>query len=293
MPVAAAEVVRSPTGLATVSLFDHLMLVVDPRQRRSPSFPARSILGLAICAVLCGARGYAAIASFAAGRSRGELAALGFPDGKPPSESTIRRFLQRLDAGMLERLAGAWLTAQAQEREGRLAMAVDGKSLRGAAIGADAVPQLLSAVVHGSGITALQLAIVGGDEIGAARRLLARLETENAIFTFDALHTQRETARTVVEQAGGDYLMTVKGNQPNLRWEIENSGALAASPSARRGRQEPRPRRDENLRDDRYAAGGARLPVCAPGVPRRTRDPAARLGEGPIGDRLRHHEPRA
>lgn len=270
MPVAAAaEVVRSPSGLASITLFDHLMLVVDPRKKRGSPYPARGILGVAVCAVLAGARGYAAIHGFAASRSREELLALGFRDGKPPSESTTRRVLQKLDPGLLERLVGAWLAAQVQDGT-RLAMAVDGKSLRGAA-SAGVASQLLSAVVHGSGVTALQMAVESGDEIGAARKLLCRLDAENTVFTFDALHTQRETATTVVERAGGDYVMTVKGNQPTLKWEIEHSGALAVSPSARGRQQGTRASGDANSASDGRAAAVTRLPVRAPSVSHRTR----------------------
>ncbi len=36
----------------------------------------------------------------------------------------------------------------------------------------------------------------------------------------DALHTQDETARQVVQEAGADYLLTVKANQKQLRKTI-------------------------------------------------------------------------
>ena len=36
-----------------------------------------------------------------------------------------------------------------------------------------------------------------------------------------ALHTQDETARALVLEHGADYLLTVKGNQPTVREQIE------------------------------------------------------------------------
>jgi len=38
---------------------------------------------------------------------------------------------------------------------------------------------------------------------------------------FDALHTQRKTARYIVKEKKAHYLFTVKGNQPTLKADIE------------------------------------------------------------------------
>ena len=83
------------------------------------------------------------------------------------------------------------------------------------------------------------------NEIPAARRLLARLELTGRMVALDALHTQHETARAIVQEGGGDYLFTVKDNQPTLRATLEsllpapgglatgsarNTGAMASPP---------------------------------------------------------------
>lgn len=56
---------------------------------------------LAVCAVLAGARSYAAIAEWAADAGEDTLARLGVA-GRVPSQSTIRRVLRRLDADAFE-----------------------------------------------------------------------------------------------------------------------------------------------------------------------------------------------
>src|ERR1039457_2527505 len=65
------------------------------------------ILGLAVCAVLAGARSFTAIAEWAADADQATLDALGVP-GVVPCESTFRRTLQDLDADALDDAAGTW-----------------------------------------------------------------------------------------------------------------------------------------------------------------------------------------
>ena len=50
----------------------------------------------------------------------------------------------------------------------------------------------------------------------AQKELIPSLDLEGSLVSLDALHTQDETARTVVLEAGGDYLLTCKKNQPTL-----------------------------------------------------------------------------
>ncbi len=58
------------------------------------------------------------------------------------------------------------------------------------------------------------------NEIPAARELLNKVDVAGKTVVFDALHTQQETARSVVFEGGGDYVFTVKNNQQGLNKEI-------------------------------------------------------------------------
>ena len=64
------------------------------------------ILGLALCAVVAGARSFTTIAEWAGDADEQTLHLLGVR-GAVPSESTFRRTLQRLDADAFDGLAGA------------------------------------------------------------------------------------------------------------------------------------------------------------------------------------------
>ena len=107
--------------------------VADPRRRRGVRHRLAVIMVLAVCAVLAGARSYAAIAEWAADAGEDTLARLGVA-GRVPSESTIRRVLQRLDADAFDVLAGRRAAQRTTPQPGtRRLIAVDGKTLRGAA----------------------------------------------------------------------------------------------------------------------------------------------------------------
>jgi DDE_Tnp_1-associated len=84
-----------------------LAKVTHPRHRRGVRHRLAVVLGLAVCAVLAGARSFVAIAEWAADADEETLARLGVT-GAVPCESTIRRALQRLDADAFDDLAGRW-----------------------------------------------------------------------------------------------------------------------------------------------------------------------------------------
>jgi hypothetical protein len=106
----AGEAGAEQPGLLAV-----LATVADPRARRGVRHRLTVILGLALYAVVAGARSFTAIAEWAADADQQTLRVLGVT-GRVPSESTFRRTLQRLDAGAFDDLAGAW--AQQATRPG-------------------------------------------------------------------------------------------------------------------------------------------------------------------------------
>jgi predicted transposase YbfD/YdcC len=182
-----------------------------------------TILGLAVCAVLAGARSFTAIAEWAADADEATRAELGAA-GVVPCESTIRRTLQRLDADDFDRRAGRWAQQRTMPAPGRRRLvAVDGKTLRGSASGADPGQHLLAALDHTHGVVLGQVDVQAKtNEIPMLPTLLDRIDLAGAIVTADAMHTQREHARYLVAQRGAHYILTVKGNQPSLHAQLKN-----------------------------------------------------------------------
>jgi predicted transposase YbfD/YdcC len=207
----AEEAADDPPGLLAV-----LGRVADPRHRRGVRHRLAVILGLAVCAVLAGARSFTAIAEWAADADAETLARLGAA-GAVPSESTFRRTLQRLDADVFDDRAGQWAQRRTAPGPGaRRVIAVDGKALCGSRHGGDGGRHLLAAFDHAQGVVLGQLEVgATTNEIPLFTALLDRIEIADAVITADALHAQREHAR-YLSRRGGHCVITVKGNQPGL-----------------------------------------------------------------------------
>jgi predicted transposase YbfD/YdcC len=186
-----------------------------------------AVLAMATAAVLAGARSIAAIAEWAADAPQPVRAALGAHHHAPghftvPAEATIRRTLARLDADALAAAVGAWLadrepSGPAASR--RRAVAVDGKTLRGArAVGGDGRPLHLLAAMDHTGRAVLAQRQVGGapEEVCAFQPLLAPLDLADVVVTADALQTHPDAAEFLVAAKGAHYLFVVKDNQPTL-----------------------------------------------------------------------------
>ena len=77
------------------------------------------------------------------------------------------------------------------------------------------------------------------NEIPAARRLLARIPIANRLVSLDAMHTQHQTAGQIVIEAGADYLLTLKDNQPTLLETAQTLVPSAFFPSGPGGGQSP------------------------------------------------------
>jgi len=212
-------------------LLELLRTLPDPRKRRGVRHPLVCIVAIATCACLAGARSFEAMAQWAQELSRDALKRLGGKRPTPPSEKCLRRTLQRLDVGVVDRQLGGWLARQ-NLLTGK-GIAIDGKTLRGAHDGDQPAPHLLSAVGHQEGLVLAQHSVgENTNEIPCVKPWLDPLNIEGAVVTGDALHTQTETARYLIEDKKADYLFTVKDNQPTLKQDIADLRLGAFPPAA-------------------------------------------------------------
>ncbi|MEU6369920.1 ISAs1 family transposase [Streptomyces sp. NPDC046931] len=209
--------------------------VPDPRTANGRRHPLRFVLALAACAVLAGAKSLTAIAEWAADAPTAVLSALGGPDREPtgptaPAEATVRHVLQRVDGDALDDAIGTWLAARDPERPGlgeapgerrRRALAVDGKTVRGARRTASVQVHLLAAMTRTGLVTAQRDVGSKTNEITVFRPLLAPLDLTDTVVTFDALHSQTEHARFLVEDKQAQYIAVIKANHPTLHQELK------------------------------------------------------------------------
>jgi len=197
-------------------LVELLASVPDPRHPRGVRHSLPGLLAVAVAAVACGARSFAAIGQWVGELDADLLAALGIGRGKAPSESAIRRAFTRLDAAKLDAVLGSWMWTRTRVVDQRRVIAIDGKTVRGARTHDTTAPHLVAAYDHGHGVVLGQLAVAAkSNEIPAVRTLLATFDLAGVVVTVDAMHTQSDTAQLIVD-GGGDYVFTVKGNQPKL-----------------------------------------------------------------------------
>jgi len=202
-------------------LLDLLSQVPDPRKRRGRRHPLAGLLAVGIAAVIAGSRSFAAIGQWAADAGPGTLAVLGAARG-PADESTFRRAFSLVSADVLDRVLGAWLWTRAVQAGGRLVIAIDGKTVRGAKSKGGKAPHLVAALAHGIGAVLGQVAVEAkSNEIPAVRELLkAFADVAGAVFTIDAMHTQTDTAKMILARRA-DYVMTVKANMPALYKQLK------------------------------------------------------------------------
>ena len=202
-------------------LMEQIRRITDPRMRRGIRHSLEVVVGIAVCAVICGARSYRGIGDWAQGLAVEALRRFGSSRGKPPSEPTIRRVLQAIDTEAFDWKLGQWLLGR-QMLSGK-ALAIDGKTLCGSRDGENAPVHLLSAVVHKEGIVIAQKHVdVKTNEITRVQPLLDPLDLEGVVVTADALLTQKDIAHYIVKQKKADYVFTVKGNQQTLLEDIRD-----------------------------------------------------------------------
>ena len=211
---------------ALPELLDVLGDVVDPRARRGVRHQLVTILAVSICAVTAGARSLVAIAEWAADLPADVARALRLERQSPPCESTIRRVLGRVDGDGLDLVLSRWIAARLPPEQPRRAVAVDGKTVRGARTnGSDGEPagparHLLAVIDYDSRVVLGQVEVDGKtSEIHRFGPLLDGLDLREVVVTADALHTQRGHVDYLVSR-GAHWILTVKGNQPTLRRQL-------------------------------------------------------------------------
>src|SRR5215203_5429362 len=231
-----ASLDREAVPRVALSLVEAFAEIPDPRHARGIRHGVLAIVLLGACAVLTGARSFAAIAEYAHDTGRAILDLLGVGTVVPHA-CTIRRVLQDLDPDAVEAAMRTWALAQLADRpapdgvpvrEQRQVLALDGKTVRGAHIatstdtdagsggGGYRQPHLVSVLDLASGVVLGQVTVAEkSSEIAAFTTLLDDLDLTDVLITADAVHTNRNHA-DYLHGRGGHYLLTAKLNQPTL-----------------------------------------------------------------------------
>jgi len=214
------------------SLLEVFRHAPDPRDSNT-RYRTGPVLTLVAMALLAGRRDLAEIARFATTLTHPQRRQLGLPLKKGtrafyqvPGYGVFYQMLTRMDPEAFATRLTGWLL----NRAGTLpqALALDGKMIRDhiglltLAQHEDGAPQALAVYDQKEGTQRC--------EQSASVALLEKLPAlDGKIITADPLHCQRKTAALIVEK-GGDYLLQIKGNQPNLLRQARALDALKDTP---------------------------------------------------------------
>lgn len=208
------------------SLFEMFKGIDDPRTEKGRRYPLACVLSIATAAVLCQARDYQGIADFSQSLTkpqRRRLRCWKHPVTKEftaPSRTCFWKVLSHIDPEQLDKALNGWLVKLDQNRAA--ALAIDGKTVKGAWTSDDSQLHLFAAFSHDNAVVYSQCAVdEKSNEITHVDKLLDDLDIDGKVITADAMHTQRKTAHYLVQGKGADYLFTVKDNQQHLRQKLQ------------------------------------------------------------------------
>lgn len=222
-----STVPASPSALLAVtptSLLVAFATVPDPRRTASVTYPLPAVLALAVSALLCAQTSVLAMAEWGARQPANLLAHLGFASGQTPCQSTLQRLFRKLDPGALTAALSAAFapTVVPTGAQGSQGIAIDGKAQRGRLQYEEDGSSIhaLVAFCHEYGVVLASEPVEHSAdkaeaELTVAPRLVERIDWQGRVLTGDALFCQRDLCQQVLD-AGGDYLLLVKANQPTL-----------------------------------------------------------------------------
>jgi uncharacterized protein DUF4338/DDE family transposase len=240
------------------------------RRAQALGYPLAGMVCLIVMAMATGVRqGPDDLAQFADTLSQPQLRALGFRRDQRtlryrcPKKTTFTRVLAGVDAQALERLLLKWQRRLAGPIQDSLVI-VDGKKMRHGGV------EMVNATNGKGQYLGGLITQAKSNEIPAARQVLEGLDLAGKTVLADALHTQVETAQQILFEQGGDFLLTVKANQPSLQGTLQNLFEQQAfSPSGPAAQPSPQARAQSGPIGNSFSAvsGSNPQPSGLPGCP--------------------------
>ena len=194
----------------------------DPRIDRTKAHPLENILFITIAAVICGAESWNDIEAYGHAKENWLKKHLNLANGIP-SHDTFNRFFSLVDTQKLENCFLEWVQDIAQITQGEI-VSIDGKSIRGSKKSASKhLVHMVSAWANKNQLSLGQIKTEEkSNEITAIPKLLNVLSLEGCTVTIDAMGCQKNIAKQIIEK-GANYVLAVKGNQKELKENIEAS----------------------------------------------------------------------
>jgi predicted transposase YbfD/YdcC len=205
---------------AGLELLEHFSALEDPRQSWKVIYPLPEILLLILAATIASAEDFVEIEEWGDEHLDFLRTFLPFRDGIP-SHDALNDLVNALDPELFKACFTSWVATLRDDDPDIIA--IDGKTSRrthNRAKGREPL-HLVSAWAARQRLVLGQQAIdEKSNEIKAIPLLLERLALKGALVTIDAMGTQVEIARKIID-GGGDYCLALKGNHPLLHAEVE------------------------------------------------------------------------
>jgi len=190
----------------------------DPRREHLRLHALWDIVGLSLCAMICGCDSVVEIHEYGVKKFDFLSTFLDLENGVP-SHDTIGRVFSLLNPEKFGACFASWTASLAEAVAGRI-IAIDGKTLRRAHAKDQKPLHLVSAFAAENRLVLTQQAVADkSNEITAIPELLQLLDVKKAIITIDAMGCQKEIAAQIKDQ-GADYVLALKDNQPTLHEEV-------------------------------------------------------------------------
>jgi len=217
--------------MATASILHHFSEIDDPRIDRQKKHALPDIFFITLCAVICGADNWVAIEEFGKAKESWFAKELNLKHGIP-SHDTFGDVFAAIDTEHFSLCFSRWVSDLAALTEGDV-IAIDGKCLRRSIDVASkkAAIYMVSAWAQRNSLVLGQAKVSEkSNEITAIPNLLSRLDISGAVITIDAMGCQKKIAKQIIGQ-GGDYVLSLKGNQGALHDDVVTYYTSQLSPS--------------------------------------------------------------
>lgn len=217
---------RKPTEVASIeciqqSLVKHFGDIEDPRVERTKKHQLTDILVIAILAIIAGAQGWEDIENYGISKQQWLEEFLALPNGIP-SDDTFRRVFEFIEPEALNRCFLSWVKTLLTKMGGEI-IPIDGKTIRGSydrSNGKSAL-HVISAWASEQRLVLAQIKVEDkSNEITAIPALLELLDITGAIITIDAIGTQTEIAKQIIDKKA-DYVLALKANHPTLYSQVK------------------------------------------------------------------------
>lgn len=141
-----------------------------------------------------------------------------------PRHDTLNRALQSIPHNIFKHAYQDWIASLLDWNEETKQICIDGKTLRGVKrLNPDIESHIVSAYdPHLQLVLSTDAVPMKRNELDSIARLLDELQVTGALISMDAMGCQTGIAEQIM-QAGGDYLLQVKSNQPTLLQEMQDS----------------------------------------------------------------------